>query len=198
MKGLIAISGVTIAVSTFAWTAYRVSAYVSGLSVQHGLTAGIYLGGAASALVAVGGYSVVKKYLSIHPETMYKEVHRRVRDDIAVTELLGGKAQPGMFKAYAYKGGPVYKTREVRKNLFDIFSFERYGLQLIYQIHGAPDGRMAMVSAMATQSLFGGYHIASSWNPPPPPLPIILHLRAGVCVIHVAREGGRHFVLART
>lgn len=100
MKGLLAISGVSLAIGSFAWTAYKVSVYWSGLSVQHGLTAGIYLGGAASALVAVGGYSVVKKYFQIHPESMYKEVHTRVRADPTITALLGAPAQPGMFKAY--------------------------------------------------------------------------------------------------
>ena len=60
----------------------------------------------------------------------------------------------------------MFKSREVRKNPLDFFNLERYGLQLIYQIHGSSDGAMAMVSALATKSLFGGYHITSEIESP--------------------------------
>jgi hypothetical protein len=119
----------------------------------------VYAGGVASALVAVGGFFVLRRYLSIHPETLFTEVGRLVAANTAVGQLVGRKATPGAFKAYAYTGGLVFKDRSVRRSILDAVSYHKHGLQLMYQING--DDGMAMVSAEAVQSLMGGYNITN-------------------------------------
>mmetsp|Transcript_17985 Transcript_17985/g.53266 ORF Transcript_17985/g.53266 Transcript_17985/m.53266 type:complete len:293 (-) Transcript_17985:2597-3475(-) len=158
-RGIIAITTVTGAVGAFCYTAFKASNYVSGLNLKHGVAFGLYCGGAVSALAVVGGAVFLRRFLAIHPETLFGEVSKRVAKDPSVATLLGSRPNPGKFKAYAYKGGLVFKDRSVRRSLLDAVSYERYGLQLMYQINS--DDTMAMVSAEATQSILGGYEITN-------------------------------------
>lgn len=123
------------------------------------MAAGLYAGGAVSALVGVGGFLFLRRFLSIHPETLFREVNRRVNADPSITTLLGSRTKPGKFRAYAYTGGLIFKDRSIRKSLLDAVTFKRYGCQLMYQVNS--DDTMAMVSAEAVQTIAGGYQITN-------------------------------------
>lgn len=150
------IAGVCTGVCGFAYTAYSTSLYTSGFSAKDGMTIGIYVGGIASTLVALGGGLFLRRLFSIHPESVYSDVLSRVTANPQVMARLGKNHQPGKFKAYAYKGGLNVDTTA---GVVPKVTFSKYGLQLMFQLTGYDQS--AMISAEAKQSLSSGYDITN-------------------------------------
>eukprot|EP00041_Stephanoeca_diplocostata_P021083 m.484230 g.484230 ORF g.484230 m.484230 type:complete len:326 (-) comp21731_c0_seq8:2765-3742(-) len=158
-KGVLTVTGVSTVAVGFAYTAYKTSLYVSGLSLSHGLTWGIWGGGVLSGFGFIAGFLFIRRFACVHPENLYKDVLKQIMADPHVTTHVGSRIKSGKFKAYAYTGGLVYKDASVRKSLTDILSLEPYGLQMVFQVTG--DTSSAMVSARAQQSLYGSYSVTN-------------------------------------
>eukprot|EP00054_Salpingoeca_dolichothecata_P035558 m.5705 g.5705 ORF g.5705 m.5705 type:complete len:283 (+) comp5602_c0_seq2:84-932(+) len=126
---------------------YRVSAFFSRLSLIDVTGFGFFCGGIVTTLLGVSLFLFGRRFLSMHPEAVYKEVMQRVTSDALVKHRLGSNIMPGKFKAYAYKGGLIF---DARKSVLGVPCprFETPGLEMIFQLQGSNMGAMVSVDAL--------------------------------------------------
>eukprot|EP00055_Hartaetosiga_balthica_P000670 m.137184 g.137184 ORF g.137184 m.137184 type:complete len:298 (-) comp11385_c0_seq1:40-933(-) len=133
---------------------WRVSKFMSSLTFVNVTYFGFYLGGIASAFLVVLGALLWRKYRGLHPESLHREVMRRISNTAIINKKLGKEVVTGDFRAYSPSGGLIM---DVSKTLPRI-RYDPVSLDMMFQLHGENDSAMCSVRAQN----IGGTHKISS------------------------------------
>eukprot|EP01006_Ploeotia_vitrea_P065664 TRINITY_DN93609_c0_g1_i1.p1 TRINITY_DN93609_c0_g1~~TRINITY_DN93609_c0_g1_i1.p1 ORF type:complete len:333 (-),score=53.71 TRINITY_DN93609_c0_g1_i1:1035-2033(-) len=151
-KKYLVVNSIIAFVMIVCWVFYKGWRLMSSYSVLSAMKLGWILG-FMSAFVAMGMGLVIRNWIVIHKDLVYRHVLKRVVNDPNVKTLLGGrspKISSSHFTAYHETGGMMHKMKSIQRagdiSYKTLLATQPRRLQLLFQIESDQTQRVAMVS----------------------------------------------------